>query len=162
VDNRIFNWPAGFEPENVPLYVRNERTITGSPQAVWEWLIYAPTWPTWYPNSRNVKIKTGDGRSLRADSQFTWTVQGLPMLSRIHEYEPEKRIGWIAESPLLYACHSWDIQPTTGGCHVVTDETQKGLLPSLFGFILRPMMLKAHDLWLARLDQQAQKGPPPP
>ena len=157
-----FEWPKGFEPENVPVYVRNERKINADPELVWDWLVRAPLWPTWYPNCHSVRIDTGDQRILCADSQFSWTVLGLSMQSKIHQYEIGKRIGWRAESDLLHACHVWDIHPTSGGCYVVTDETQTGFLPNFFFFILRPIMQRAHDLWLQRLDDQTRKGAPPP
>jgi hypothetical protein len=162
VESTLFAWPKGFEPDEAAVYVRNERKFNVAPEIVWQWLVRAPLWPTWYANTKGVRIETGDHRILGADSKFEWNVLGLSLKSTIEKFEHGKQLGWIADNDLIHACHFWDIRATSGGCYVVTEESQNGFLPSFFFFILRPMMFRANELWLSRLDDQARTGPPPP
>ena len=49
-------WPSHYDPLNSPIHVENEHAFTSSPERVGAWLIRAQFWPTWYPNSANIKF----------------------------------------------------------------------------------------------------------
>jgi hypothetical protein len=136
-----FNWPAGLEPDAARLYFRNERTIDAPAEQIWSWLVAAPLWQSWFPNATNVKILDGDSAVLRRGSRFRWSQSGVKLDSEVLEYEASKRLGWSARSPFIHAYHAWDIQPAERGCLVITDETQRGFVPILFGPVLKPRML---------------------
>ncbi len=60
------NWPDHYAPANCPIHVRNELGMDVPADRVWAWLIRAPLWPSWYPNSDNVELAGGiDDRSCR-------------------------------------------------------------------------------------------------
>ena len=49
------HWPTGFEPEKADLFAHNELIINASCERIWTRIIEASRWPTWYPNSRDVR-----------------------------------------------------------------------------------------------------------
>jgi len=154
-----FRWPPGFRPGEAPLYVRNTRRIEQPAAAVWETLVQAPDWPSWYPNASNV-ILPGNTKQLGPGMKFRWRQTGIQLDAEVREFEPPTRIAWFARSPLIQAYHAWEIQPDGNACFVITDETQRGILPRLFGAVLEPRMLAIHDRWLACLDQASASALP--
>jgi Polyketide cyclase / dehydrase and lipid transport len=149
-----FRWPDGFRPEQAALYVRNVRRIEQPAVAVWDALVRAPHWPVWYRNASRVRLPNG-AHELALGMRFRWTQTGIPLDCEIREFEPTARIAWFARSPLIQAYHAWDIQVDGDACLVVTDETQRGFLPRLFGPLLKPRMLTIHDRWLACLETES-------
>ncbi len=148
-----FRWPAGYDPAQAALYIRNTRRIGAAPEAIWAQLVAAPLWPQWYRFSKNVSLRDG-GTELRAGSRFTWTTQGIRLETEVREFEPFRRLAWFATSPFVSAYHAWDLRPDGDTTVVVTDETQRGIMPALGSAIVRPMMLRAHDAWLAGLERR--------
>jgi len=158
----IFAWPAGFAPGTARSYLRNERTIDAPPERVWATLVAAARWHDWFPNATRVRIE-GDADALTAGARFRWSQTGVPLVSEVREFVPLRRLGWSARSPLIRAYHAWDIQPLAdGGCHVITDETQNGVMPTLGGRFMHARMLRVHDLWLERLAATSEASRPFP
>jgi uncharacterized protein YndB with AHSA1/START domain len=115
-------------------------------QSVWASLIAAPLWTTWFPSATRVTLPEGH-EHLELGLRFTWSQAGFFLHTKVREFTPFRRLSWIAKSPWIEAFHTWDLEPTVSGCSVVTDETQRGLMPSLFGFAVKPQMLALHDRW---------------
>jgi uncharacterized protein YndB with AHSA1/START domain len=149
-----FAWPAGFEPRSARLYFRNARTIAAPAEQIWSWLVAAPLWPSWFPNASNVSLVDGASQ-LEMGTRFRWTQSGIALDSVVREFVPNRRLAWFATSRLVRAYHAWDLSPEGGAVHVITDESQHGIMPAMLGPLLKPRMLAIHDLWLARLDLQA-------
>ena len=47
-----------------------------------------------------------------------------------------------------------------GGCRVVTEECQNGLVPKLASWYLRPMLVRGHQNWVESLKRVAEGGEP--
>jgi uncharacterized protein YndB with AHSA1/START domain len=156
----VINWPEKYAPERTRVHVKNELDMDSRPEIVWAWLVRAPLWPTWYSNSANVTIE-GEGPDLKAGSQFHWRTFGVNLASRIEEFVPNERLAWSARGSGVDAFHAWLITPTPAGCHVLTEETQKGLLPWLNSKARPNHMGRWHQSWLEGLRSQAKKGLPP-
>jgi uncharacterized protein YndB with AHSA1/START domain len=151
------HWPAGFEPEKADLFAHNDLTIHASCERVWSHIIEASQWPTWYPNSKDVVIQ-GQDPALRDGTVFRWTTFGLAIESRVHEYVANRRLGWYGyapgKPPSFY--HSWYLQPTSAGCHVVMDEAGIGEDAAALRRSDETLMHRGHDLWLATLKWVAE------
>jgi hypothetical protein len=155
-------WPDYFSPVNAPVHVRNELEIPSSVDCVWAWLIRAKLWPTWYPNSVNVRFRTGTGPDLEAGARFRWKTFGVMIESEVVEFLPRERIAWDAHSLGVDAYHAWVLRETpAGGCHVLTEETQHGSLARLQKLFLPNRMYRGHQIWLETLRDQASGGLPP-
>ncbi len=153
-------WPSGFEPEKSKVYARNEMVIAAAPERVWRWLIRAERWPNWYSNCGWIRFENGAGPDLNPDRRFTWKTFGATVRSTVKVFEPYRELRWDAHG-MLDAYHGWLLEPEgAGGCRVVTEECQNGLLPTLARWYLRPMLLRGHQGWLEDLARVAASGDP--
>jgi uncharacterized protein YndB with AHSA1/START domain len=152
-------WPAGFEPGNSWVYARNEIAIAAPAERVWRWLIRAARWPDWYSNSANVRFLCGSAPDLAAGAEFQWKTFGATIRSKVIVFEPPHELGWDARG-VLRAYHGWLIEPGPGGCRVVTEECQNGIVPALAWWYLRPMLLRGHRNWVESLRRVAEGGEP--
>jgi len=128
---------------------------------MWAWLVRAPLWPSWYPNSWDVQPESGSSAQLTLGSFFTWRTFGVSIRSTVLEFVPPERIAWNAFGLGVDAYHAWLISPTATGSHILTEETQYGWAARLGSILLPNRMLRGHQLWLERLSAVAQSGPPP-
>lgn len=160
-DSRVV-WPARYSPDVAPVHVRNDIFIAASPEIVWAWLIHAGIWPTWYSNSKNVRQPDGsEVRYLAQGTTFRWKTFGVAIESTVREFEPGRRIAWDAQGFGVDAYHAWVLTEHSGGCHVLTEESQYGWGARLLNFLMPQRMWKGHQLWLESLQQQALQGLPP-
>ncbi len=152
-------WPDRFSPASAPVHVFNELTMAASPQAVWQALIRAADWPGFYANASKVAVE-GGGSDLSAGARFTWRTFGVDLKTQVQEFVPGERIAWLALAPGIEAYHAWLIQPAPagrpgGGCHVITEETQRGLVARAGRLIYRGRMEHWHQRWLEGLARVA-------
>jgi hypothetical protein len=148
-------WPDRYAPRNSPVHVVNELTVAAPAEAVWKVLIRAADWPTYYANASKVAVE-GGGPDLGAGARFTWKTFGVDLKTEVQEFEPCTRIAWLATAPLLEAYHAWLIEPLAGGgCRVVTEETQHGLVARAGRLIYPGRMEHWHQRWLERLAERA-------
>jgi hypothetical protein len=161
VESNKILWPARYEPANCPVHVRNELAMASNPETVWAWLIRAQLWPTWYPNSANIQFLTGQPPELALGTRFRWKTFGITIESTVKEFVPYERLAWDAHGSGLDAYHAWLIIKTSQGCNVITEETQRGLLPRLLKALAPKRMEKQHQVWLEKLNDNAAKNMPP-
>ena len=153
-------WMAGFEPENSSVYARNEISISAAPERVWRWLIRAAKWPEWYSNSADVNFIRGNPPDLALDTEFRWKTFGATVTSKVIVFEPSHELSWDARG-VLKAHHGWLIEPDgRGGCRVITEECQNGIVPKIAWWYLRPMLVRGHQNWVESLKRVAEGGEP--
>jgi predicted acylesterase/phospholipase RssA len=145
-----------YSPRITPVAAHNELTIEASPEHVWETLVRAGDWPSWYPNSRNVRIKRG-GSDLSLGATFTWVTFNICLRSVVKEFCPPHRIAWNAKSVGVDAYHAWVIERDGQGSRVKTEETQYGLLARAANWLNPDRIHGAHRLWLRKLATQVSK-----
>ena len=154
-------WPEKYDPRNTAVHVRNELDVPVGREAVWAWLVRATAWPNWYPNSSGVVLEDG-GRDLRPGALFRWRTFGVSLRSKVEEFIPPERLAWSARGRGIDVYHAWLIDKRPEGSHVLTEESQRGIVPRL-GHALHPeAMHTGHQLWLERLRTEAQSAPHPP
>jgi len=154
------NWPERYHPDRTSVHVCDELDIAAPAESVWAWLIRAPAWPDWYPNSHNVRIKGEPPDRLALGTQFVWRTFGVSIRSTVQEFVPRERLAWDAFGVGVDAYHAWLITPAEGGCHVLTEETQYGWAARLGSLLFPSRMSHFHQIWLARLAVMAQTGSP--
>ena len=161
MDDKQIAWPKEFDPGCCPIHVRNEIMIAASRHVIWQWLIRARLWPTWYSNSAEVQILSSPSLDLFADARFSWRTFGVRLISQVREFLPCERIAWDAVGLGVRAYHAWLLAETSHGVRVRTEETQFGWLARLNNFFLRNRMSYHHDRWLRNLRDNAERGIPP-
>ncbi len=142
------DWPAGLQPEQVPMYARNEIVIQAQPEQIWWWLCHPRTWPEWYPNCAWMHIATDE---LAPGTAFRWKTFGVVIQSTVMVYQPYSALEWNANGFGVRAYHGWHIEQDGQYSHVVTEETQAGLLPLLERLFLPRLLWKGHQLWVESL-----------
>jgi hypothetical protein len=107
MSNSHILWPPGYEPANFPVHVQNHILLNVSSEVLWAWLVRAPLWLTWYQNSSNVRILTGQSKDLSLNTRFRWKTFGLAIESTVLEFVPFTRIAWDAHAPGFEGYHAW-------------------------------------------------------
>jgi uncharacterized protein YndB with AHSA1/START domain len=150
------HWPRGFNPEEADLFVHNEIVIDASCEKVFTNLVNAQTWPSWYPNSHNVKLLNSPDGKLHEGTRFSWDTNGHHVESRVYEFVPGSRIGWFGNSPNANGYHTYLLSKINRGCHIVTEEVAKGPGAVELRNDRPQAMHEAHDLWLSSLKRRSE------
>jgi hypothetical protein len=141
------------------VFVHNERIVPAPPERVWNLLITAQGWSEFYANAWFVALADPRQHHLQRGSVFRWVTFGLPITCEVDPCQRPLRIGWRWWSTGAHGYHIWLLEPHECGTRVVTEETQRGVLPGLTRPILRPLMLLGHDYWLRQLARRASRPP---
>jgi hypothetical protein len=161
-DPRII-WPKGRGPTGSSVFAQNIIEIAATPNTAWSLLIDCVKWPSWYKHCADVSVLRG-GPVLSADSKFRFKTIGFYFEPEIETFQPSRMLVWSAKGPAgTSGAHAWHIEPTPGGCRVITEEAQRGLLLLLVGGRTRRTLLTSHDDWLRSLKALAEAsdvGPP--
>jgi hypothetical protein len=155
-ENQIV-WPEKFNPKNSDFYVHNEIEIKAKPEVVWQLLIQALEWNTWYQGIQNIQFKEANRVSLALNVQVFWNSMGQSLNNTVVEYIENQRLAWQFNEDKIQGHHAWLIIPTDAGCKVITDESQTGKLAKLQKLFLPRKLMKQHDQWLKVLKLEAEK-----
>lgn len=152
-------WPEGFSPETSSFYVKNQIEILASPEQVWNELIQAESWPSWYYGASDVKI-IGDNptSTLRPNSKFSWKTMGLDFISEILDYQPYAQLSWLSSKKSIQGYHVWLIIPTETGCRVITAESQNGWLTTMEKLFQPKKLYRQHEDWLQLLKNRVEEN----
>lgn len=150
-------WPDEFNPEKANWYVYNEIEINAKPEIVWNILIDAKQWHTFYNGVQTpVEYKDSTAITLRNGLTFNLHTMGLHLEPSIKEFVPNERLAWEVRRGNLTAYHAWVIVPTSDGCRLITPESQNGFLTYLQKVFQPNKLLKLHDKWLRLLKERAE------
>ena len=153
-------WPDDARPEGAAIHAVNVVDAAVTREAVWPWLVRAARWSEWYDNCRDLRFESGDGPDLRLGSRFTWRTFGVPVSTVVTELVPHQRLAWSGRGLGATGHHAWIIERTDQGVRLITEETQRGLIPRLGRPLLRRGLLRWHQRWLEGLVRMARLGSP--
>ncbi len=156
------SWAADFDPNKVkvPTYAYNEVQCAVPVEAVFAWLMRAPRWPEWYPNSANVKLRSFAGNDLQLGTHFTWSTFGVDVDTYVEEFVPPYRIAWRGFLMGSEVIHAWVFERAGAGSRLITEEVQRGFVCILARDFFIQGLYENHQLWLERLAARAEKGMP--
>jgi hypothetical protein len=152
------HWPKGFDPKGADLFAHNEIVVHAGCGAIFANLTDAESWPSWYSNSKDVKVLNTPDHKLQKNARLSWETFGFHIDSRVHEFEPDSRIGWFGEGNGVYAYHTFFLEKTTEGCHVITEEVVKGPGAIQFREEQPSAMHEGHQLWLTTLKERSENN----
>lgn len=161
--NTEFRWPTAHGPAGADIHVANGGSSQAPPEFVWAWLIQPELWPRYYGNARRLRPIEGGWPVLESGSRFSWVTFGAPVKTVVTEFEPFERLAWTGEGLGARGHHAWLLRPDeSGGCRILTEETQRGAAVRSLRPILRPAMRWQHQRWVDGLAAIAgQEGMPP-
>jgi hypothetical protein len=142
-------WPKGYAPEQVAFHVVNRLGCRQPPESIWQRLVHAAGWPSFYANAKNVRVE--GGAALAKGARFTWTTFGFNLQSEVITCEPTGKLTWLATGFGIKACHAWLIEPTADGCTITTEETQIGWMAYVGKPFIPGGVYKWHQRWLEGL-----------
>jgi uncharacterized protein YndB with AHSA1/START domain len=152
-------WPAAHTPAGAAIHVVNSGTSTAPPEAVWAWLTRPDRWGEYYNNARRVRHVSGPWPAVGLGSVFTWLTFGAKVTTQITELEPYERLAWTGRGLGSRGHHAWVLTPRAdGGTDILTEETQRGTVSTLFRPMLRPNMRTMHQRWVDNLAREAESG----
>ncbi len=150
-------WPEAYQPDQAGFFIHNEIDIQAKPHIVWNLLIDAEAWPTWYEGMTDVTVKTNDTGKLDKATILSFKTMGQYFETvTIKEFEPPYRLSWEAVSKDIRGYHAWLILPTEAGCKIITSETQHGFKALLQKVFLPHKLRKLHDVWLQEFKSKAE------
>lgn len=155
--SKDIHWPDGFDPEQADLFAHNEIVVHASCEKVFANIVDAQVWPSWYPNSQNVKLLNSPDGKLHEGARFSWDTFGVHIESQVHEFVPNSRIGWFGNGTGMNAYHTFLLIRTGEGCRIVTEEVVKGPGAVEFRQKQPSAMHEGHDLWLRTLKQRSEQ-----
>jgi hypothetical protein len=151
-------WPEEFNPKKAKWYVYNEIEINAKPEVVWNILIDAKKWHTFYKGIESpVEYLDTIATNLRNGLAFKMHTMGLHLTPLIKEFVSNERMAWEVRRGNLTAYHAWVIVPTSNGCRLITPESQNGFLTFLQKVFQPNKLLKLHDKWLRLIKERAEK-----
>ena len=155
--NTQIRWPKAFEPEQADLFAHNEIDIQTGCEIVFSNLVDAEAWPSWYSNSKDVKVLNTPDHRLRKNARISWETFGLHIESHVWELKPNSRLGWFGEGKDLHAYHTFLLTKAPEECHIVTEEVVKGPGAVQFREQQPNAMHEGHQLWLTTLKDRSEK-----
>jgi hypothetical protein len=154
-DSRII-WPPEHLPASSMVFAQNTIEIAATPDTVWSLLIDCVKWPLWYKHCSDVSVLRG-GPLLGIHSKFRFKALRFYFEPEIETFEPSRMLVWSAKGPAgSSGAHAWYIEPTPGGCRVITEEAQRGLFLFFLRSYTRGVLLTSHQEWLRALKELAE------
>lgn len=149
------NWPEAYDPDQATFFVHHQVDISAPPGVVWDVLIEAETWPSWYDGAENVSV-LGSSDVLESDSTFKWKTMGLNFESQVAEFEAPSSLSWESNHRFIDGYHAWLLVPNESGTTLVTDESMRGFL-AYMQLIFQPNRLNRwHEQWLKDIKARAE------
>jgi uncharacterized protein YndB with AHSA1/START domain len=127
LNNVIF--PPEHDPRVSALYALNEIDVKAPAEVVWQLLVEAENWSSYFPPEDQIKILGGD-TELELGTRYSRVTVGFAMSCIVTECVPYRRLSWSTtvdgDQTGASAFHGWVITPTDKGCHLLTEETLNG------------------------------------
>jgi hypothetical protein len=150
-------WPEEFNPEKTKWYVHNEIEINAKPEVVWNILIDAKKWHTYYKGVESpIDYLDTTATTLQNGLKFKLHTMGLQLEPEIKEFIPNERLTWEVRRKNLTAYHAWVIVPRKNGCRLITPESQNGFLTFLQKIFQPNKLLNLHEHWLEVIKAKAE------
>jgi hypothetical protein len=152
------HWPKGFDPKEADLFAHNEIVVHAECGTTFAILADAESWPSWYSNSKDVKVLNTPDHKLRKNTRLSWETFGFHIDSRVREFEPDSRMGWFGDGNGVHAYHTFYLEKTSEGCHIITEEVVKGPGAIQFREEQPSAMHNGHQLWLTTSKERSEKN----
>ncbi len=145
-------WPDEFNPQKANFFMYNEIEINAKPEVVWDILIDATKWHSFYKGVQSpVIILDSTAKVLKNGLAFKLHTMGLHLEPVMKEFVPNERMAWEVRARNISGYHAWVIVPTANGCRLITAESQNGFLTFMQKVFQPNKLLKLHDIWLSEL-----------
>jgi hypothetical protein len=159
--SNLIYWPSEFNPKVSKFYVYNEININASPETVWNILIDAKKWHTYYRGTQSpIEFLDTNILYLQNEVTFKFHTMGLKFQPIINEFIPNQKLSWTSRIKSIQGYHAWVIVPTSNGCKLITAESQNGFLTFMQKVFQPNKLLNLHEHWLEVIKARAEQTTP--
>jgi uncharacterized protein YndB with AHSA1/START domain len=136
-----------------PATAEGEIEISASPATVWEVLADLAAWPTWNQDVRSVSVEG----PVAPGTVFRWKSGPASLVSTLQVVDEPREIAWTGVTMRIHAVHVFRLTPNGDGTTVRSEESWRGLIPTLFRGYSRSTLRSGIEKILAALKAEAER-----
>ncbi|HJR97270.1 MAG TPA: SRPBCC family protein [Actinomycetota bacterium] len=136
-----------------PAIADGEIEISAPAGTVWTVLADLAAWPTW---NRDVRSVTLEG-PVEPGTVFRWKSGPASLVSTLQVVDEPREIAWTGVTMRIHAVHVFRLSPSDGGTSVRSEESWRGLIPTLFRGYSRRTLRSGIESVLAALKLEAER-----
>jgi hypothetical protein len=141
-----------------PVVAAGSLQIAAAPEVVWDVISDLAAWPSWNHGVRSVTV---DG-PVQPGTGFRWKAGSSTLVSTLRVVDPPREIGWTGVTMGIHAVHVFRFEPRDGGTMARSEESWRGLIPSLLRGYGRRTVQRAIDDVLRSLKDESERRDPQP
>lgn len=140
--------------KDAPVHATATVGVATSPDRVWELLAEAATWPSWYPDIREVAAS----RPLELGDTFTFKTGPVAVEATVDASQPGELLSFTGRSRGATALYAFRLEAADGSTVVHAEQSMSGPAART----MRPMLQKIAETslpaWLEALRVRAEGG----
>jgi len=138
---------------SAPAVAEGQIQIDAPPEVVFEVLSDLSGWPSWNSDVRSISVSG----PVQPETRFRWKAGGATMSSRLEVVTPPSEIGWTGKAMGINAVHVFQFEGRNGGTRAKSQESFRGLIPSLLTGYSRKILQRGIDGILSALKVEAER-----
>jgi uncharacterized protein YndB with AHSA1/START domain len=136
-----------------PAIAEGEIQIDAPPEVVFGVLSDLSGWPSWNSDVRSISVAGG----VQPGTAFRWKAGGATMSSRLETVTPPSEIGWTGKAMGIDAVHVFQLEARDRGTLARSQESFRGLIPSVLKSYSRKLLQRGIDTILSALKTEAER-----
>ncbi|MDP9295828.1 MAG: SRPBCC family protein [Actinomycetota bacterium] len=137
---------------SAPATAEGELQIAAPPETVWAVISDLPGWPSW---NSEIKSITLEG-PVAPGTVFRWKSK-TSLVSKLEVVDPPREIAWTGVTMRIRAVHVFRFEPRDGGTLAHSEESWRGLIPSVLKGYSRKTLQSGIDGILKSLKMEAER-----
>jgi uncharacterized protein YndB with AHSA1/START domain len=136
-----------------PATAAGEIQIAAPPEVVWDVIAGLANWPRWNSDVRSITVQG----AVQPGTEFRWKSGSSSLVSVLQVVDPPAEIAWTGVTMGIHAVHVFRFQPKDGGTLARSEESFRGLIPSVLKSYSRRTLQRGIDSILAALKTEAER-----
>ena len=136
-----------------PAVAEGQIQVDATPDVVFEVLSDLLGWPSWNSDVRSISVSG----PVQPETRFRWKAGGATMSSTLEVVDPSSEIGWTGKAMGINAVHVFQLEGRNGGTLVKSQESFRGLIPSVLKSYSRKVLQRGIDGILSALKVEAER-----
>jgi hypothetical protein len=136
-----------------PAVAEGQIQIDAGPEVVFDVLSDLSGWPSWNSEVRSIFVSG----PVQPETRFRWKAGGATMSSILKVVSPPSEIGWTGRAMGIDAVHVFQLEGRNGGTLATSQESFRGLIPSVLKGYSRKVLKRGIDDILSALKVEAER-----
>ena len=136
-----------------PATAAGEVQIAAPQETVWQVISNLPDWPAWNTDVRSMTV----GGGVEPGTEFRWKSGSASLASQLQVVDPPREIGWTGTTMGIHAVHVFRLESRDGQTTVHSEESFRGLIPTLLRGYSRKVLQRGIDGILKALKAEAER-----